>query len=416
MPAAAISSRVSVPAAALLIALVGCGGGSHTGSAAAQRSLTPTACPTVVRDTLAAIARRIYVQAASGRNVVSARRRLAHSQALSRAVSTGDARATRAALAPLLKHQIRRIVVRRGTKVLANIGSGRSLAPVNGVIRLSGRAVGRYTLTVSNDRSIAGVTHSVTGAEVLMSSGPRMIVSTLSHPPVLTTRQTSATLSGVHYTVARFAGTAFPRGQLQITMLLPASALTTCASTLAGTRAATIGAVGQRLFAAESSGAQVQRVLRHVAKDSGFRNAVAHDDARGLRRAIVRFFRDRNLHVVRIRATTTSGRLVNDVGGPYVLAPASRTVRDAAGRPLGRVTLSVQDDTGYIKLMRRFTGAAVLLRTPAGQVPGSTLAPGPADLPDRGPVSYAGVTYEAYSFAAGAFPSGPLRISLLTGG
>jgi hypothetical protein len=42
-----------------------------------------------------------------------------------------------------------------------------------------------------------------------------------------------------------------------------------------------------------------------------------------------------------------------------------------------------------------------------------TLRPGPASIPDRGRVVYRGTTYQAYSFVGEAFPSGPLRISLL---
>jgi hypothetical protein len=42
-----------------------------------------------------------------------------------------------------------------------------------------------------------------------------------------------------------------------------------------------------------------------------------------------------------------------------------------------------------------------------------TLDPGPAAVPDRGAVAYADHSYEAYSFTGTAFPSGPLRISLL---
>ena len=42
-----------------------------------------------------------------------------------------------------------------------------------------------------------------------------------------------------------------------------------------------------------------------------------------------------------------------------------------------------------------------------------TLRPGPASVPDRGAVSYGGRSYQAYSFIGEAFPSGPLRISLL---
>jgi hypothetical protein len=123
---------------------------------------------------------------------------------------------------------------------------------------------------------------------------------------------------------------------------------------------------------------------------------VADDDARAMWTAVVRFFRTRWMHVVRVRATMADGRLVNDVGGPYVLAPASRTLYGAGHRRLGRVTLSVQDDTGYIKLMHRFTGAGVELRTAAGVVPGSSRAGGS----------------HAFSFVGRAFPAGALTVAL----
>ena len=52
------------------------------------------------------------------------------------------------------------------------------------------------------------------------------------------------------------------------------------------------------------------------------------------------------------------------------------------------------------------------MRIGSKQVMG-TLDPGPAQVPDRGTVGYRGHTYRRYSFTAKAFPSGPLRISLL---
>jgi hypothetical protein len=52
------------------------------------------------------------------------------------------------------------------------------------------------------------------------------------------------------------------------------------------------------------------------------------------------------------------------------------------------------------------------MREGSRQVMG-TLDPGPARVPARGPVSYGGRGYQAFSFTAEAFPSGPLLISLL---
>src|SRR4051794_4496678 len=160
-----------------------------------------------------------------------------------------------------------------------------------------------------------------------------------------------------------------------------------------------VGAVGGRLVRAEAHGPEVARALRLVAADPSFVRAVRSRDAAALRAAIVRFFDAKPLHIVRVRAVTASGRLVGDVGGPYVLAPASRAIR-VRGRVVGRVTLSIQDDAGFVKLMRRFTGAAVALRA------GGRVLPVSAGRPPRGRLA-------RFAFATRAFPAGRLHVALL---
>jgi hypothetical protein len=350
--------------------LAGCGGGgarvSNASNASTPIPVAGGSCAQTVDATLQGVAARIYTQAASGRNVLSSRRRLARSASLAAAVKAGSPAATRAALRPLLKAQIHRIeIVSRG-RVLARYGTSPALAPVHGT--LAGGA-GRYTMAVATDAAIAGVTQAVTGEKVSITRG---------------------TVPGALH------ATAFPHGALSIALVRPAAAASTCGADGASTVTDTIGAVAERLLHAEAAGQATARVLRHVARDRGFQAAVAQDDPAALRRAIIRFFRTRWLHVVRIRATTASGRLVGDVGGPFVLAPASGAVRTPGGRLLGHVTLSLQDDTGFIKLVRRFTGAGVVLRTAGGVVPGSTPAP----------------TGSVFAFEATAFPSGPLHVTL----
>ena len=112
-----------------------------------------------------------------------------------------------------------------------------------------------------------------------------------------------------------------------------------------------------------------------------------------------------------MRATTAGGHLVGDVGGPYVLAPASRAIRAPNGRLLGRVTLSVQDDAGYIKLMRRFTGADVVLRMGSRIVPGS--ARPPALLRALGSAVERGRREATFAFTTRAFPERRLHVALL---
>jgi len=341
---------------ALAGAVAGCGAAAPS-LATHAAPLTAGACRRADADELLAIGRRIYAQAASGPNVASVRRRLARSGALARAVAAEDPRATAAILRRLSKHQITRIVVwGPDGRPLARLGRTPALAPATGTIHLDfGLPVGRYAVAVAGDAPIAGEIRSVTGA-------PTQIVPAGAAPA-----------AGAR----SFAATAFPDGPLQIAMTLPPSLTTTCAATPSQTRLAVVRQVALRLLAAERGGRQPRRVLRHVARDRGFVAAVAARDPALLRAAIIRFFRTRSLHVVRIRATTPGGGLIGDVGGPYVIAPLTGRVLSAFGhRLLGRVTLSIQDDTGYMKLMHRFTGAVVAVRA------GHRLVPGSARLPE----------------------------------
>jgi hypothetical protein len=193
--------------------------------------------------------------------------------------------------------------------------------------------------------------------------------------------------------------------------ILTRPAPSACAATTGQTVANTVGVIGQRLVRTEATGPEANHALRLMTHDAAFVRAVRTRDPAALRAQIVHFFRIHRLHIVRVRATTAAGRLVGDVGGPFVIAPASRTIRDANGRTVGRVTLSVQDDTGYIKLMRRFTGAGVVLRTASGVVPGSATAP--SGIPARGRVVVGGRRYAAFAFTTRAFPARPMHVALL---
>jgi hypothetical protein len=309
----------------------------------AHAPITPRRCT----DERLLIARRIYEQAAAGRVSAGAAARLERSPALAAAVARGDRAATVAALRPLMRAAIRRIVIRSGGRTLVSLGRAAAVAPVSGFV-----GGGRFTLSTTTDGALARMIEELTGSRVRF--GRR----------------------------GALEATAFPSGAVHIRLS-------------GGTPQCTVLDAGKRLLAAETAGPRTEQVLRIVGDDPAFAQAVATDDAAALRAQIVRFFQEPALHVVRIRATDASGRLVNDVGGPYVLAPASGPVR-LDGRTVGTVTLSIQDDAGYIKLMNRFTGAAVQLRTPAGIVPGSQSAHGP-------------------SFSGTAFPAGPLRITLGSG-
>ncbi len=220
----------------------------------------------------------------------------------------------------------------------------------------------------------------------------------------------SGTLSygGQAYQAASLAGTAYPTGAVRIALLVPSREIS-CPASTAQARVETLGHVGENIYEEEHESADVTATLRTLERAPFFGRAVAEGSVAATRAAIERFFAE-HLHVVRVRVMI-SGRLLVDVGGPYALAPVHGTLR-LHGRVVGQFEMAIQDDAGYLKLARLFTGAQVLMRVPGRQVMG-TLSPGPATVPDRGNVTYGGRSYEAYSFVGEAFPSGPLRISLL---
>lgn len=354
---------------------------------------------------------RIYGVARGGPNATMYARLVQRSGALSRAVAHGDAAATRAAVLPLLKRQLIHIRVLRGNRVLADLGRPDALAPVTGAIDdAAGRPVGSFALSVQDDRGYVAVLQRITGAEVLLRSAGRQVLGTLRPGPVSVPALGRVDYAGRSYEALSFDAEAFPAGPLRISLLVPPSAFGECGSTRAETIADTLGAVGQRIYAEEASSGAVTQTIRRIQRSAAFRRAVAASDRAATLAAIKSFFGLHQFHIVRVRVLRGS-RLLADLGGPLVLGPAQGTISDR-GRKLGTFLVAVQDDAGYLKLARRFTGADVVMRL-GGNVALSTLPPPAQALPTRGTVQLKGRRYRVFSFTATAFPSGPLRISLL---
>jgi hypothetical protein len=398
----------------ILSLLAGCGstGATHTAATATQSpaaargtgaaagretattrstgvALAPAACAKVEADTMGTVAARVYHEAATGGDVAQAVHRVQSSRVLAEAVNSGNGTAANMALQELMLGQIVRIEVLRGGHVIARSGSGSAIAPVRGSIPGTGAT---FVLSTQASHSYAEVVRQVTGAKVRLAVGAAG----------------SAGGASAGYRRATIAGAAYPASPLRIVLLVPAAGVS-CPGSAGQARVETMGRVGERIYAEELHSPDVAKTIRHIEASAAFREAVAARDPAAARSAIVGFFRE-HIHVVRVRVSTGAGLLV-DVGGPYVLAPVKGTVHKD-NRTVGAFEMAIQDDAGYLKLAHLFTGAEVLMREGRRQLMG-TLKPGPATVPDRGPVSYGGHAYEAYSFTRAAFPEGRLRISLL---
>jgi hypothetical protein len=200
---------------------------------------------------------------------------------------------------------------------------------------------------------------------------------------------------------------------------------TPCGSAAPEALAQTVGSVAKQIYEGEVSSSETVKDRHQVESYEPLLRAVASGEKAAVRAAVTSLVYS-HTHIVRLRVSRGT-KLLADVGGPYVLAPLSGAL-SLHGRTVGHYILSVQDDVGYVKIETHYIGAPLLLRTglgvpardaptkdaPAKDVPvAGLLAPGPARIPEHGPVTYRHVIYQAYSFNASAFPSEPLRISVL---
>lgn len=344
-------------------------------------------CAVTARAELTRIVHRIYDQAVHGRNELSAVKRIGRSRVLARAVASGNRAAVRAAVARLIKSQITRITIATPRGTIAKLGSIPSYAPVTGEIKYHRRVVGHYVLSVASDPSFASLIHN------LMSGHVRF-------------------LRGRARSARSFSARLYPSTSATVAISLPPPPRWVCAATTADTRLNTIGFVARRIMNQERHSREEASTIRYVAANPAFRRAIGAGSPAAVRAAIIGFFHFPKFHIVRVRAWK-GNRLINDIGGPYVLSPATGTIRLGNGHVIGRFMLAIQDDTGYIKLVHRFTGVDVVLHTRKGVVPGSNLRPGPPFATGLSTSVYKRRTYRQFGLTGTTFPAGTLRVSLL---
>jgi hypothetical protein len=157
----------------------------------------------------------------------------------------------------------------------------------------------------------------------------------------------------------------------------------TCAATLAQVRADTVAGVAARIYRQEVSGPPNGAAYVAIAGLPGLTRGLQTGDFALARRALehqpVR-------HAVRARVVR-GGRVLVDVGLPFVIAGTPRPELAPDGRLLGRIEVSIQDVIGFVRLVERLTGAQVVVRgTRDHHVATSLPAALSVTLPTKGPV------------------------------
>lgn len=196
-----------------------------------------------------------------------------------------------------------------------------------------------------------------------------------------------------------------------------AQASTAGSPTLAGAACGTAGseatlavytAAAMRIYEGENRGTEVSEDAAHVRESAQLLNALASGHGAAVREAVHAIVYTPHWHIVRLRVLR-HGQLLADVGGPYIVAPVSGTLR-LRGRTLGSYVMSVQDDVGYVKLVTRFIGAPVDLYRGAPLM--GTLQPAPPHAATTSSVQVAGRAYAERTLTLNAFPAGTLQASL----
>lgn len=178
---------------------------------------------------------------------------------------------------------------------------------------------------------------------------------------------------------------------------------------------ATISAVdvatAQRIYTDELRGSETKADIGHITGSKALLSALAHSNPAAVQAAVHALVYAPHWHIVRLRVLK-AGKVLADIGGPYIIAPVTGTLR-WHGNTVGSYVMSVQDDVGFVKLVSRFIGTPIDIYRNGSFLMG-TLKPAPGAMSTGATVTVAGSTYRATVMHAGAFPSGSLDIALFT--
>jgi hypothetical protein len=162
--------------------------------------------------------------------------------------------------------------------------------------------------------------------------------------------------------------------------LPPARAPRSASEASARSRLAATVHAAQGAHNRETRGSRLRYETPRIAADAILLGALARGNVAGARaEAQAQLLSPANhfAHVTRISVVRGARVLVNatlNSDGVYVVAPARRELA-LHGRHVGTLLVSIQDVTGFVKLVHRRTGAEVVVRGRNGQVRGGALSP-----------------------------------------
>jgi hypothetical protein len=190
----------------------------------------------------------------------------------------------------------------------------------------------------------------------------------------------------------------------------PVATTGSCGAATTQTIATVDAHVAHKIYMGEITGHEVGEDVSHVTSSTELLDALVSSNRAAVYTVVHTIVYTPHWHIVRLRVVK-NGKVLADVGGPYIIAPIAGTLRQN-GVKVGSYVMSVQDDVGYVKLVTRFVGVPIDLYR-GGKLLMGTLQPAPALPRDGAVVKVHGATYLARAAQAKAFPDGKLNVVLL---
>ena len=405
------TSLLAVGAVAVIVGLLVSGFSSDPASSSA-----PCAGATASTSRAAglAVALRLAAGERGGTAVNRALRTIESDRVLAAAVAAGDAAAVRAEMLVLLfNHQhIVRIRVLRAGRVVDDVGGPLVLAPVRGLLRSGGRVVGSFVMSIQDDMGYRLLLSRLAGVHSVIAYRGRAVMRDVALSPSRLAAAVGGSVraGSARYLVASLQVGRFPRGTLRVFVLVDSPPASLARVSCAQVRARELADVARHAYDEALGGPQISSALAAIARADGLRAALADGDYVRAERVVRRLVAAGGFARLQV---FSRGHLVAEAGSSQpLLAPVSRPLIDDSGTVYGHAVFTAQSAHGYADLVHILTGAAVLVRSGRRQLAGTF--PGPRSLPRSGTFAYAGVIYNVASFAGSSFPSGPLRVYILS--
>jgi hypothetical protein len=183
----------------------------------------PTPAETAT-DAIGATAVRIYREEQSGAATRAVVGDFERSRAFQEAVVSDNPTATRAAIVKFFEGTLHVVRVRAtlGEKLVADVGGPHVLAPIRGDVRdTQGRVVGHFLLSVQDDLGYTILAQRFAGAQVFLYENKQLLLGSASPAPPAIPQHGETLFDGVRYYSYSFTAEAFPKGPLEVSLLIP---------------------------------------------------------------------------------------------------------------------------------------------------------------------------------------------------